>query len=138
MPASTTVGNAILNFYLRGVDITPPLRVYVSLHTADPGGAGANEVLVANWPAYVRKDPANGGAIATGFDAAANKATQNALEMLWPANNGAAAVTVTHVGIWDAATGGTFLAGAALLASKTIQVSDECVFHIGDLDVTVT
>ena len=138
MPASTYLGNALLNSILRGVAFTPPTRVYVSLHTADPGLTGANEVTTAAWPAYVRKDAAAGGAVATGFSAAAAKSTSNAQELLWPANNGAAPVVVTHFALWDAATGGNCLFADALSASKTFQPSDEGVLHANSLTIGVT
>lgn len=137
MPASTYVGNAILDLFLRGIAVTPPTRVYVSLHTADPGNAGANEVTTVAWPSYVRKDVAGGGAIGTGFDAASAKATANNVELLWPANDGASPVTVTHFGIWDALTGGNLLFHDALTSAKTYQPSDEGVLHADALTVEV-
>lgn len=137
MTTSTYAGNAILNLLLRGVAFTAPSRVYVSLHTGDPGATGANEVSTAAWPSYERQDPAQGAAIASGFDAAASKATQNAKQMLFPANDGASEVTVTHFGIWDAETGGNFLHGDPLTASKTYFPADEAVINIGQLDIGV-
>lgn len=138
MTTSTYAANALLNLLFRGVAFTAPARVYVSLHTADPGANGANEVSTGAWPAYARQDPAQGAAVASGFDAAASKATQNAKQMLFPANNGAGAVTITHFGIWDAATGGNFLHGDALTASKSYAVADEPVVNIGALDISVS
>ncbi|YP_010115329.1 head protein [Sinorhizobium phage PBC5] len=138
MPMSTYAANAMLNLYLRGVAPAVPAGVYVSLHTADPGNTGANEVSTAAWPAYVREHASQGGAIATGFAAAANKASENLLEMLWLAQNGGAAVTVTHFGLWDASTGGNFLFAGPLTANKTLNPTDECIIHSGDLDLTVT
>lgn len=137
MPASTYLGNAVLDQFLRGQAVAPPARVYVSLHTANPGNAGANEVTIAAWPAYVRKDPAAMAAIATGFSAAAGKKTSNAKDMLWPANDGANNVTVTHFGIWDAATGGNLLLYGPLTAAKTFQPSDEGVIYSSTLSIEV-
>lgn len=137
MPASTYLGNAILNHFLRGVQAAVPARVYVSLHTADPGNAGADEVTVGAWPAYVRRDAALGGAIATGFAAAADKASENLLELLYPAQDGAAPVTITHFGLWDAAAAGNLLWRGALTAAKTLNPTDECIIHGGDLDLSV-
>lgn len=138
MPASTFAANKLLDLLCRGVAWTAPTRVYISLHTADPGSTGASEVSTANWPAYVRKDAANGGSVGTGFAAAASKATSNALEILWPAHNGASSVTVTHYALWDASTSGNCLHSGALTASKTIAPTDEIVLHAGELDITVT
>ena len=45
--------------------------------------------------------------------------------------------TVTHVGIFDASTGGNLIAYAALTASKTIDTGDVLRLPAGDLDVTL-
>jgi hypothetical protein len=137
MPASTHLGNAILNEALRGVAYTPPTRVYISLHTSDPGNNGIDEVSVAAWPAYQRQDPAGGGAVGDGFAAASSKATTNAADIEFGANDGAGPVTVTHFGIWDAATSGNFLVGGALTDSKVIAPTDEMIIRTGNLTVEV-
>lgn len=137
MPASTYAGNKILDLLFRGVAFTAPSRVWISLHTADPGLAGANEVSTGAWPAYARQDPAQGGAVGGGFSAAASKATENALQVLYPANNGAGTVTVTHFAIWDAASAGNCLFAGALTAAKAIAVTDEIVIRVGELDLAV-
>lgn len=137
MPASTYAGNKILDLMFRGVAWTAPARVWISLHTADPGLAGANEVTTGAWPAYARQDPAQGGAVGDGFTAASSKAIENALQVLFPTHNGASAVTVTHFAIWDAASAGNCLFAGALNASKTIAPTDEIVIRVGELDLTV-
>lgn len=138
MPTTTYAGNKLLDLLFRGVAFTAPTRVYVSLHTADPALTGANEVTTVAWPAYVRMDPANGGAVGGGFDAAASRATQNAQQMLWPAHNGASDVIVTHIAIWDAATAGNCLHTQVLTSARTIKPADEFVFNLNQLDITVT
>lgn len=138
MTTSTYAGNAILDLFLRGVAVTPPSQVYISLHTGDPGASGANEVTTSAWPSYARQNAAQGGAISTGFSAAAAKATSNLKQLLYAANDGAAQVVVTHFGIWDAATGGNFIHGDLLDAPKTYFPSDEGVIHAGALDVGVS
>lgn len=133
-----TEGN-IIETTLRGAAFPVPSNVYVALFTADPTDANttANEVQVANWPAYVRKDAAVGAAISTGWTANSNGVSSNAKVITFPANDGAGAVTVTHVGLYDAASGGNLLYHAPLVASKTLQVGDVLSFAIGSLVVTV-
>mgnify|MGYP000686888877 CR=1 FL=1 len=137
MAASTYAANKLLDLLLRGVAFVPPTRVYVSLHTADPGNAGGNEITLTAWPAYVRKDPANGGAIGTGFSVAANKASNNLQEMLWGAQDGAAPITATHFAIWDALTNGNLLVYGPLTVSKIVGPTDELVIHSPELKITV-
>lgn len=133
-----TEGN-IIETTLRGAAFPVPSNVYVALFTADPTDANttANEVQVANWPAYVRKDAAVGAAISTGWTANSNGVSSNAKVITFPANDGAGAVTVTHVGLYDAASSGNLLYHAPLVASKTLQVGDVLSFAIGSLVVTV-
>lgn len=138
MPASTYSGNKILDLLVRGVAFAAPTRVWVSLHTADPGLTGANEVTTAAWPNYARQDPAGGGAVGNGFTAAAGKALENVSLLLYAINTGAGTVTVTHFAIWDAAIGGNCLITGALAAAKSIFPTDECVIRPGELDLSVT
>lgn len=129
----------IVQTTLRGEPFPAPTSVYIALFTADPTDANvtANEVQVAAWPAYVRRDAADGAAIATGWTAPADGVSSNAKAVTFPANNGAGSVTVTHVGLYDAATGGNLLYHAALTSSKTLLVGDVLSFGIGSITVTV-
>jgi hypothetical protein len=137
MPASTYLGNMTLEAVLRGGAFTIPARVYVSLHTADPGPTGLNEVTLAAWPSYARKDPAGGAAINTGFDPVAAKTTKNAKILNYGGNDGAADVTVTHAAVWDALTGGNMLVYGPCQASKTFSPTDEATIKVGKLTETV-
>lgn len=129
----------IIQTTLRGIAFPVPSNVYVALFTADPTDANvtANEVQTANMPAYVRQNAAGAGTIDTGWSAPANGVSSNAKVITFPANNGAAAITVTHVGLYDAATGGNLLYSAPLVTSKTLQVGDVLSFGIGTLTVTI-
>ncbi|WRQ05516.1 putative lipoprotein [Ralstonia phage AhaGv] len=132
--ASTYTENNIINALLRGVAFPLPAKTYVSLHTGDPGvGAGANEVSLSNWPAYVRREAEQGGAIGSGWTPAASGQTSNVNQLTYPANNGVAAVTVTHYAVFDAPTGGNLLFKAPLTVARTLQVGDVFVFDVGSL-----
>lgn len=93
---------------------------YASLHTADPGATGADEVT-GGTPAYARK--------ALTWAAAAG------------ASKGAAMVTfdipagteITHFGLWTAVSGGTFRGGSALPANETYGAQGTY-----DLSITAT
>jgi hypothetical protein len=137
MPFSTFSANLLLDCFLRGGSITPPARVYVSLHTADPGNTGANEVLTSVWPGYARQDAAAGGAVATGFTAASAKAAENTGVLLFPEHDGSAAITISHLAIWDAATGGNCLMSGALTAPRALLPTYQLAILAGDLDCLV-
>lgn len=131
--------NNIIETTLRGAAFPVPAGIYLALFTADPTDANvtANEVAVAAWPAYARRDAAVGAAIATGWTAAADGVSSNAKVLSFPANNGAGNVTLTHVGLYDAAAGGNSLYHAPLVSSKTLLPGDVISFSIGSLTVTV-
>ncbi|MGX0136350.1 phage tail fiber protein [Cupriavidus metallidurans] len=135
MPASTYTRNNLLNSLLRGAAFPLPAKTYLSLHTADPGVAGGNEVALAAWPAYVRKDAEAGGAIGTGWAAPANGTTTSAKQILYPSHNGVSAITVTHFAVYDAPTNGNLLCSAALNTPRTLQPGDVFVFDISALTV---
>ena len=138
---SNDAENKIINHFLRGSTASTPSVSYVALFTADPTDANvtANEVTVAAWPAYVRKDAADGGAISTGWTAPADGVSTNAKAITFPANNGAGNVVVTHVGLYDSGTimGGNLILANALASPKTLAPGDVLSFAIGALTVTV-
>ncbi len=128
----------ILSALLRGVTMPLPTGTYVSLHTADPGGTGASEVSLVDWPGYVRRSAEAGGAIGAGWSAPSGGVSSNALQLTFPSNNGAGSVTVTHFAIWDAITTGNCLESAALTTPRLLSVGDILVFDVASLTVTVT
>ncbi len=130
---STYTGNKTLDFWLRGVAMTAPSRVWISLHTADPGPTGANEVAALAWPAYARQDPAGGGAVGTGFGAADDRMIANLLSLNYDAVDGDDPVVVTHYAVWDAATAGNCIDSGALETARTLQPTDEMVLRPGQV-----
>ena len=121
MSISDYLENELLDavFNAGAFSVTTP---YVSLHTADPGEDGSSE---CSGGSYARQagsfTTASGGAVETDAD----------IEF-----TGMPACTVTHVGVWDAVSGGNFLWGGALSASKTVNAGD--TFKISSADLTVT
>jgi hypothetical protein len=139
MDASTYTSDNLLNAIFRGVAFPLPAHTYVSLHVGVPGVTGANEVSTANWPAYVRKQAENGGAMGTGWTASADdgsgttRQTKNTNALPYSANNGASPVVVTHFGVWDAATGGNYIVGHALVTPVQIDPLEVFVFDVNTL-----
>lgn len=129
----------IIECSLRGGTWPTITTIYIALFTADPGETGtANEVNPAGtWTNYARVDAADGGAISSGWSASADGVSSNAKAITFAANNGSADVTVTHIGIFDAATGGNMLYHAPLASSKTLKQGDVLSFGVGAITVTV-
>ena len=100
---------------------------YVSLHTADPADAGASEVSGA---AYARQGP-------TTFTNAGNNPTvaSNSAIITFPAATGAWG-TISHFGVWDAATAGNFRGSGAVTTPKAVGSGDTARFAAGALTIT--
>ena len=118
MPLASTGETTVLNALLAAR--------FVSLHTADPGNTGANEV---SGGAYARQAMtfANTGSNPT---VAANTGV-----VQYPTAT-ASWGTVTHFGIWSAVTGGTFLGYNTVTTPKAIGIDDIARWDIGKLTVT--
>lgn len=94
---------------------------YLSLHSADPGTTGASEFSGGG---YVRQ--------AIVFSAWASGSTSNNAAIAVP---NAGTTSATYVGIWTAASGGTYLGGLPMASGVT---STSVTFAIGAVAPTVT
>jgi hypothetical protein len=135
---STYTKNNILKALLRGTTFPLPTGTYISLHTADPGVTGSDEVSLVAWPAYVRRHAEAGGAIGAGWTTATTGVSTNVNQITFPSNDGAAPITITHYAIWDASTSGNCLESAALTTPRLLSVGDILVFDLASLSVTVS
>ena len=93
---------------------------HVSLHSADPGDTGANEIT-GGAPAYARKT------ISWNTAAAKNLDSSTAPVFDVPV------LTITHWGGWDALTLGNFLAGGALSATEVFAAQG--TYTLTDADI---
>lgn len=109
---------------LGGTAFAAPATVYVKLHTADPGAAGATAAAVGD---ATRK------AVAWSAAAAGSK---SASASVGPWTNGGTTETITHISVWDAAAGGNFLFSAALSASQAWVNTN--TFTLTSLTVSLT
>ena len=133
--ASNFLENAVIESTLRGAAFPTISKVYVALHTNDPTDAGGNEVTSALWPSYARQDAAKGGSISSGWTAADDGVSKNALQLIFPVFDGAADLTVTHFSLHTALTGGNMLVYAPLQSPRTVQNGD--VFVVDTQKLTV-
>lgn len=123
---STYAKNLIVNNLFRNATPTTVPAPFLALYTTSPGDDNSGTELSGG--AYVRRavtfvDPTDG-------------VTNNSAEISFPvatANWG----TVTHIGVFDAITGGNLLAHNALVASKVINSADQLIFSAADLDLSL-
>jgi hypothetical protein len=123
MSISNYYEDKILDHMLRATSFTPPSTIYVSLHTADPGETGADEVTGGD---YVRKSVT--------FNAPSGGSMTNSNLLRW---DNMPAVTLTHVGLWDAATAGNPLWFGALSSSVTLSAGSSFEIPAGSLTVSI-
>lgn len=143
MSATNAFETAVLNLYFLNTDhanvgdaaglqnSVAAGSFYVSLHTADPGEAGAQNTTEATYTGYARVAVARSGA---GWTVAANNAA-NAAAITFPAASAGSDI-ITHFGVGSDLSGvGNLFFKGALNASRTISAGITPSFAIGELDV---
>jgi hypothetical protein len=100
---------------------------YVSLHTADPGTTGANEV---SGGAYARQGPV----VFTNAGSEPTVASNSAI-VTYPVAT-ASWGTIGYFGLWTAATAGTFQGSGAVSTPKPIGAGDTARFVANALTIT--
>lgn len=136
--ASNYLEEMIIEALLRGGTFTEPSDIFVALHTGQPDeGTGSNEVSTLAWPSYARIDSTQGETLADAWSAPSNGESVNLKQMLFPVYDGDANMTVTHFSLWDAATGGNFLAWGPLSTPSMIITGQVYVVEPGKLKIRV-
>jgi type IV secretory pathway TrbL component len=87
--------------------------VWVKLHTGDPGSAGSAAASSVTTRSQSTRAAASAGSSA-----------QTGTKPSWPTWAGTNNEAVTHVSLFSASSGGTFLGSCALASSKTMQTGD--------------
>jgi hypothetical protein len=123
--ASNYTETLALTYLLTSNSATRPTAWYIGLFTSDPTDAGSGtEVSGTN---YARQSVA----FSVTNDTASNSAT-----VTFPAA-GSNWGTVSHVGVYDAATSGNLLFHGAVTTSKAIDTGDTFQITSGNLDITL-
>jgi hypothetical protein len=120
MAGLSTYGEAlVLNALLTGC--------YVSAHTGDPGNTGASEVAGGSYArvALGAYSIATGNPSIADNDAIVEHPTSTAD---WG--------TITHFGLWTALSGGNFIGGKALDASKVILTAYVLRYPAGSIQIS--
>lgn len=117
--------NEILDHILGTGAYTMPTTVYVGLSTGTFGDDNSGTELTGN--GYARKS--------ISFGAASSGTASNDAAVEFAAATGSWG-TVSHFGIFDAASAGNLLIHGSLTASKVIATGDILKIAIGDMDIT--
>ena len=120
-----------LNFFFTAGSVTRPTAWYVALYLTDPGDDGSGtEVSGTN---YARTTVTFASATSSGvlFQ------TTNSGSVSFP-TAGSDWGTVTHVAVYNAASGGDLLAHSALDSSKVVSNGDTFVINASNLNITLS
>ncbi len=123
---SNYLENAVLNHVLRNTAYTQPASLHVGLFTAAPSDTGGGTEVTGG--AYARQ--------AATFGAASNGSSSNTADLTFPVAT-ASWGTVSHLAIFDAATGGNLLWHGALSESKAIATNDQFKITTGNLTLSL-
>ena len=124
MPLAESVRNSFLDALCRNTSYANA-AVYAKLHIGDPGSAGTS-----NAAGETTRQQVTFGSVSSGG------AISNTADVAWTAVS--TSETYTHVSIWTASSGGTFLGAAALTQSKTVNATDNFSIPTGDFDLSIS
>lgn len=116
----------LLDWLMTSGAATRPTAWYVALFTAAPSDSGGGTEVSTG--GYSRQ------ALTCGAASTPAGSTTNTASLTFTAG-GAAFGTVTHIGIFDAASAGNLLWHGAATSSKFVDDGDSYVFDIGDIQL---
>lgn len=121
----------LLNHVMTASGYTPVTTVYASLHSADPGHTGANELSYANYSGDIRP------VVAFTTPASSRTLVHDNIDLAFPpcADTG---VTATHFGLWSSATvgSGVFLGGGVV--TDGLIITQGQIPNLSGAEITLT
>jgi hypothetical protein len=127
MSLSNTFETHTLNYLFTTTSVTRPTAWYIALFTSNPAEDASGTEVSTSGTAYARQSAT--------FTVSGNEAT-NSAAIEFPTAT-ASYGTVTHIGVFDAASAGNLIAYAALTTSKAIDTGDVLRLPANDLDITM-
>ena len=141
--ASDYLENKLIDHVFRSASFTKPTGLFIALFTGAPTDAGGGVEVTGGAYARVNLAPLDTNWKATqggtsGVSSGTGGQTSNAVAITFPAPT-ANWGSVTHFGIFDAASGGNLIIWDALTAARTILSGDPAPsFAVDALTVTVS
>ena len=127
MSLSNTFETHTLNYLFTTTSVTRPTAWYIALFISNPAEDASGTEVSTSGTAYARQSAT--------FTVSGNEAT-NSAAIEFPTAT-ASYGTVTHIGVFDAASAGNLIAYAALTTSKAIDTGDVLRLPANDLDITM-
>ncbi len=109
------------------------------MHTADPGVNGTNNDVTSS----IKGSGTRTSIASTSFSTVSSASgggyqiTNAIVSQITTSAQNSSPTTVTHFGIWDAATAGNFLASGELTTSVDVQLGDTVQFNQGAMAIKV-
>lgn len=121
--------NKIVNFWLRGnpEGVVAPAGVYLALYKSDPTDANTGTECAATGD-YARQQVT--------FSAPVDGVTSNTALVQFPIAS-LSWGTVTHIGIFDAPSGGNLLFHGAISPTQTINAGGRIEFPAGSIQISI-
>tara|TARA_B100000287_G_scaffold241444_1_gene226921 strand:- start:896 stop:1318 length:423 start_codon:yes stop_codon:yes gene_type:complete len=139
MAFSQYLANKILGWMKNSSFPNALTNVYVSVHTADPGVNGTNNDATSSIKGSGTRTAIASSSFSTISAAGGGgfQITNAIVSQITTSAQNANPTTVTHFGIWDAATGGNFLASGQLTTDVDVQLGDTVQFNQGAMAIKV-
>lgn len=118
--------NKVLDHVLRNTSYTPATTIYIGLFTSNPDEDGSGTEVSGN--GYARQSIA--------FDAASGGSCLSSALVSFGTPTPSDWGTITHVGIFDADTGGNLLYYGAVTAPRITNTTDLVEFAAGDVTIS--
>lgn len=118
----------LLDWLMTNGSATRPTAWYVALYTAAPSDSGGGTEVSGN--GYSRQAVTFAAATSPGGT------TSNTGDISFTASGGNWG-TITHIGIFDASSGGNLLWHGVMTASKIVNDGDTLEFSTGNIDLTI-
>jgi len=118
--------NKVLDVLGANATFTAPSAVYLGLSTGSFNDDGSGTEISGN----------NYARVAVSFGSAASGTISNDAAIEFAAATGSGFGTVSHWGLFDAASSGNLLVHGSFSASKAIASGDVLKIAVGDLDIT--
>lgn len=140
---SNYLENKFVDALLRGQSFPAISTIYIGLHTADPTEAGTGTEVSTSGTGYARlavtcnltnfSGTQGAGSVVASSGTSGSTSNNQAFTF---ASATASWGTVTHIGIWDALTGGNLLVYGPLTVAKPVTQGDPFIYPVGQLSFT--
>ena len=114
---STYLRDAMLGLFRGTTAPTPPATLYLAFYSSNPGRAGTSGTDITTSVVAAGRVAIASSAWAAIASSGDIRETFNSAGI--PLGNAASSISVTHVGLWDAASGGNFWARATCAFTTT-------------------